>query len=147
MPKRIIGDDFARLMSKIDKSGSCWYWLGAVTSTGYGNFYLQGKYLGAHKAVYQMLIGPVPEGLELDHLCRVRACVNPDHLEPVTHRENDLRGVGVSAVNIVKTHCDQGHPFNERNTYHRPDKPSTRDCRRCRADAEARRRARMRIVG
>jgi hypothetical protein len=74
-------------------------------------------------------MGAVPEGLELDHLCRVRGCVNPKHLEPVTHRENLMRGESWSAVNARKTHCPEGHPYDETNTY--IDGKGRRRCREC----------------
>jgi len=76
--------------NKVDAGGDCWEWVAAKTSLGYGSF--KGK--GAHIWAWNHLVGPVPDGLELDHLCRVRHCVNPDHLEPVTHAENTRRGAG-----------------------------------------------------
>jgi hypothetical protein len=99
---------------ELDPSG-CWLWTGATT-TGYGVLKVDGKRWLAHRWSYEQLVGPVPVGLQLDHLCRVRRCVNPAHLEPVTLRENVLRGVGPSAVNAAKTECQNGHPFNDANT-------------------------------
>lgn len=147
MTKRIVGDDVARFWSKVEKTDGCWLWTGAKTQWGYGNFYLAGRYLAAHRVAFEWAKGPVPTDRELDHLCRVRHCVRPDHLEAVTHRENDIRGVGVAATNVVKTHCDAGHLYDEANTYYRPDgggHNGVRDCRRCRADSAARRRAKKR---
>jgi hypothetical protein len=82
-----------------------------------------------HRWVYEQLVGPIPAGLVLDHLCRNPACVRPMHLEPVTQQENILRGQGLAAANAVKTECSRGHPYTEANTYRRPD--GYRDCREC----------------
>lgn len=115
--------------------GSCWVWPGFTTEKGYGKLTIpapEARYrtVRAHRMVWEMIRGPIPEGLELDHLCRNRACVNPDHLEPVTSRTNTMRGIGPTAANATKTHCLRGHEFNEINTYVRPD--GRRQCRACR---------------
>jgi hypothetical protein len=83
----------------------------------------------AHRLVYEELVGPIPEGMELDHLCRNTSCVNPAHLEPVPHRVNVLRGVGPTAENAVKTECVNGHPLTGRNLCIR--KEGGRKCRTC----------------
>ncbi|MDP9224875.1 MAG: HNH endonuclease [Actinomycetota bacterium] len=83
----------------------------------------------AHRVAYELLVGPIPEGLTLDHLCRNTSCVNPQHLEPVTVRENVLRGMGWGAKNKRKTHCHRGHPFDAKNTLRIPG--GTRKCRTC----------------
>lgn len=93
----------------------CWLWTSVIDGEGYGDFWDGSKNLDAHRWSYEHHVGAVPPGLHLDHLCRVRHCVNPDHLEPVTAGENVLRGVGPSAVNAAKTHCKRGHPFAGRN--------------------------------
>lgn len=109
--------------------GPCWIWTRAKTRNGYGNFSIKGRPYGAHQVGWWLTRGPVPDGLELDHVCRVTSCVNPDHLEPVTHRENCLRGTSPFAVHARKTHCPKGHPYDEVNTWR--DKEGTRRCRTC----------------
>ncbi len=95
--------------------GGCWEWVGANTGTGYGQIWVDGKKVRAHRWMYEQNSGPVPECLVLDHLCRKRDCVNPDHLRIVTHRENILCGTGSSARNAAKTHCPKGHPLTSDN--------------------------------
>lgn len=87
----------------------CWIWMGTVTGGGYGGIAIHRKKVPAHRLAWELFRGPIPEGLEIDHLCRVRACVNPDHLEPVTSQINCLRGVSPLAANAKKTHCPRGH--------------------------------------
>ena len=95
----------------------CWTWIASKSHDGYGRFRAPGRLnVMAHRWAYKQLVGPIPDGLTLDHLCRNRACVNPSHLEPVTNRVNVLRGVGLTAVNATTTHCPQGHPYDAQNT-------------------------------
>lgn len=96
----------------------------------------------AHRLTYEALVGEIPEGLELDHLCRIRRCVNPAHLEPVTHRVNILRGDTFAARKKAQTHCVNGHELAGHNAYHTPTRPNTRQCRTCGNKASAARRAR-----
>lgn len=107
---------------------SCWLWTGYIADTGYGQF-ASGHTRLAHRISYQLVVGPIPEGLQIDHLCRVRHCVNPLHLEPVTQRENLLRGETITARNAAKTHCPRGHAYTAENTYVRPR--GSRECRTC----------------
>jgi hypothetical protein len=120
-----------RLWSKVDIGNSpagCWIWTGAL-AWGYGRIgERSGRIVPAHRVMYELCIGPIPDGLQLDHLCREPGCVNPLHLEPVTTRENILRGIGACARNAQVTHCPHGHPFDEENTRH---KVKGRDCREC----------------
>ncbi len=120
-----------RFWAKVEKSDGCWTWTGA-NYIGYGQISeggRDGRLLKAHRVAYELLVGPIPDGLDLDHLCRNPSCVNPAHLEPVTHRENLRRGMGLVGINARATHCKNGHPFDEANTYH--PRRGGRDCRRC----------------
>lgn len=119
----------------VETETGCWQFTGYCPPGGYGQV---GRNLRVHVIVWEHFRGPVPDGLELDHLCRNRACCNPDHLEPVTGRVNKLRGVGFAALNAVKTHCDQGHALTPDNVYARPDRFG-RLCRICRHDVGLRR--------
>ncbi len=131
-PKRI-----ARFTARVDKNGPaaearpdlgpCWLWTGSIDADGYG-CYLRDH--SAHRFAWEIANGPVPDGLVIDHLCRVRHCVNPAHMEPVTNAENILRGECPPAVNARKTHCPRGHEFTTENTYVYPD--GRRECRECR---------------
>lgn len=94
----------------------CWLWTGCLNPKGYGNFHYHGKTRLSHGAAYEMFVGPIPEGCEVDHTCRQRSCVNPRHLEAVTHRINLLRGHTVTAYHASRTHCPQGHPYDATNT-------------------------------
>lgn len=93
--------------------GQCWIWTGTINNKGYGAIKRDDKVVGAHRAAYELLVGPIPKGLDLDHLCRNPPCINPSHMEPVTHRENVMRGVGACALNARKTECKHGHSFND----------------------------------
>lgn len=137
--------DEQRFWPKVDRRGpdECWLWLAGTTTAGYGNFHSPdlGRPIGAHRFAYELLVGPVADGLHLDHLCRTPACVNPMHLEPVTSRENTMRSpVAPAAVNARLTHCRRGHPFDETNTYRPPNEPRQRHCRACRAEQARQRR-------
>lgn len=104
---------------KVDRSNgpdSCWVWLAARGTGGYGLIKVAGRMRMAHRYVFENLVGPIPEGLQIDHLCRNRPCVNPAHLEAVTSRVNTLRGNTLQAENAAKTHCAQGHRFSPENT-------------------------------
>lgn len=99
--------------------GDCWVWTGfcyqGYGRLRYGNF----KTRKAHRIIYELLKGPIPNGLEPDHLCKVRSCVNPDHIEPVTRIENLNRSATLGVVNRAKTHCPRGHEYTPQNTYSR----------------------------
>lgn len=113
---------------RVDPNTGCFIWTGRVQNVGYPCFDPYGKPVLAHRWAYERKFGPIPEGLTLDHLCRTPRCVNPMHLEAVTHQENCLRGISPAAHNHRKTHCMHGHPFSLENTYVH----GTRGTRRCR---------------
>lgn len=129
-----LEDRVPRYIGAEDENG-CWPWLGSITTAGYGQIreHRSRKNIPAHRAVYELRVGLIPAGLDLDHLCRNRACVNPAHLEPVSRRTNVLRGASPSAHRARLTHCPAGHPYDEQNTYvwH-----GMRHCRVCRRDRE-----------
>jgi hypothetical protein len=118
-----------RFWPKVDRTGACWLWTAHIGKDGYGTFSIDGHHHRAHRVAWVLLHGPIPDGLQIDHLCRVRHCVNPDHLEPVTQRENILRGEGLSAQAIRRTHCRQGHEYAGANLINR--RGGGRDCRAC----------------
>jgi hypothetical protein len=122
-------DRAAAMWAKVDASGDCWLFVGARSEGGYGHFWNGRRVMPAHRWVWEHLVGPIADGLELDHLCRVRACVNPDHLEPVTPLENTRRSFG----NNRKTHCPQGHPYDGDNLAIEPraDGGRARRCQTC----------------
>jgi hypothetical protein len=111
----------------------CWRWTGAKDSHAYGNVRVQGRVRKAHRVIYERLSGPMPPDLECDHLCRDRACVHPEHIEPVTHAENARRGDGSwmpGERQRTKTHCKRGHSYSSENTYSQPS-TGGRLCRAC----------------
>ena len=135
-----------RLWAKVDKTPGCWLWRGSRNALGYGQLNRGRRGEGlipAHRAAYELMVGPIADGLEIDHLCRQPSCVRPDHLEPVTPAENKRRALlSPSNLNAAKAACINGHPFDEANTYVRKD--GNRMCRSCHRDRQrnaARRKA------
>jgi hypothetical protein len=128
-----------RFWPKVDAAGICWEWRGTCNRLGYGQFSIKHRHVMAHRVAWELLVGPIPDGLELDHLCRNHGCVNPDHLEPVTHAEN-MRRAPWTAVQIkrAQTHCKRGHPFAGDNVHLRSS--GRRTCRSCDRDRSALRR-------
>lgn len=116
-----------RFFRHVNKTDTCWLWTGYLNSKGYASFRVGGVQHPAHRVSHELFNGPISMGLEIDHLCRVRHCVNPDHLEAVTHRENIHRG-----IYPVQTHCINGHEFTEDNTGRTANKKGPyRYCRIC----------------
>lgn len=142
----------SRFWSHVDKAGPvpahrpdlgpCWLWLGARRERGHGHCLIQGRFQPAHCVAYDELVGPVPDGMELDHLCRTPACVNPAHLEPVTGQENRRRGIRVGVFNSSPDTCPYGHPLDGENLY--VDPQGSRYCRICIRAAGSRHRERDR---
>lgn len=107
--------DVLRVTSKFAIGDGCWEWTASrnIKRGGYGQIKMGGRVRKAHQVVYELLVGPIPAGTVLDHLCRTPACVRPDHLEPVSTRTNVLRGVAPSAIHAQQTHCVRGHELDE----------------------------------
>lgn len=134
----LAGTGRPTLWGMVDKNGpkGCWLWLGFL-KRGYGVVRRDGRKWAAHRFFYELLVGPIPDGLVIDHLCRVRNCVNPQHLEPVTNAENLARGEGPNAKALRDNTCIRGHEFTPENTYYRPSRPRVRICKSCQRDRQA----------
>ncbi len=123
----------------LDEVTGCWVWTRYLDASGYGRLRVDGRKTLAHRAAFELLRGPIPEGLQIDHLCRRRACVNPDHLEPVSLQENVARGLS-GAAQAARTECPQGHPYTPENTIQHSS--GFRRCRICHNAQGRARRAR-----
>lgn len=138
----------ARFWAKVNKDGPlwngtpCWVWMASTDRKGYGRIAVNGHNTRAHRFAYMLIVGPIQDGLTVDHLCRNPPCVNPEHLEPVTNRDNILRGGGVAAINAKKTACLAGHQYDLFNTY--IETSGKRDCRICKLERENKRLPRKR---
>lgn len=120
-----------RFWTKVNKTETCWLWTAGAGQDGYGHFSLgrSGKQRHAHIVAYEMLVGPIPKRLDLHHKCEVTACVNPDHLEPLTRKDHVRKGSSPASLNARKTHCKYGHEFTAANTQLRLT--GGRSCKAC----------------
>lgn len=123
-PRRPLGDIIKK------KDNGCWDWTASKTK-GYGQLVRNRRHQLAHRAIYELFNPKIPAGNVLHHKCENKSCVNPDHLQPLTQRQNILRGNGASAKNKTKTHCPKGHEYKGDNIYLRPDRPTHRQCKKC----------------
>lgn len=115
---------------RIDQKTGCWEWQGHRSPDGYGQVKYHGAVHSVHRLTYRLLVGPIPDGMQLDHFaCDNRACGNPEHVRPTTVRENVLRSGSIQSLNAAKTHCVNGHPFTPENTTRHPN--GGRQCRAC----------------
>lgn len=130
MGKRTYPPAVDRFWAKVQRTEGCWEWTGSKLRSGYGQFTVDGKLMYVHRFSYELHIGPIPDGLVIDHLCRNTSCVNPAHLEAVTDRTNILRGTAPAARNAARTHCVHGHEFTAENT--QVDRDGHRKCKTCR---------------
>lgn len=137
----IRGDDERRFWSRINIWGNHWTFEGWLNPKGYGQIWWQGKMRSVHRVAYELLVGPIDDGLHIDHLCRFPACVRPDHLEAVTPRENALRGISTVARQARQTHCHRGHEFTPENT-RRWAGNNSRQCIACKREYDRTRRDR-----
>lgn len=128
MPRKTLTERFWEKVIVVD--GDCWPWMGRLDH-GYGYLRNAAGSNRAHRIAFELFVGPVPDGLVLDHLCHNPCCVNPSHLEPVTQRENTLRGESHAAQLARNTHCKHGHEFTPENIYRAPGFPNSRYCREC----------------
>jgi hypothetical protein len=146
-PRRPLED---RFLDKVIKTETCWLWTGGKTKLGYGSIWAGpgARPIMAHRASWEMYRCPIPDGLHIDHLCRVPSCVNPDHLEPVSRSENVRRGYGpniAAALALSRQACPQGHLYDAENTY--VSKSGSRSCKTCiRVRNQARRAAKRQGV-
>lgn len=134
----------ARFWKSVQKTKTHWIWCGQHNRAGYGRFKSNGKNHQAHRFILKLLGFDVPKEKDVDHLCRVRNCVNPDHLEVVTHRENILRGNTIMAENARKTHCKRGHELSGSNL--RVNNRGERQCRKCESDRKKLKRANLESI-
>ena len=128
-----------RFWSKVNRTETCWLWAGASNPQGYGHLRVGKKHVRAHRYAYELLVGPIPEGLQLDHLCCVTSCVNPAHLEPVTAQENMRRRQERSEA------CRRGHRWDEPGVAWIKPSSGRRACRKCMTLSQRKRRARRRL--
>lgn len=144
---RLSADERYRLGFVECKESGCWVWQRDVSGYGYASFWADGKKIAVHRWAHQRFVGPIPDGYQVDHLCKNTRCVNPDHLEAVTQRENTLRNGGPTALAARKTHCYHGHELPAEHWHREGNRMRRRRrCKRCSADAQARLRQRRKAA-
>lgn len=129
-------DAFERFSEKVNTDGDCWEWTASKKPFGHGRFKWNGTMGLAHRFAYEHLVGPIPDGHDVHHVCANPSCVNPDHLEPLTRKEHMRLGNTIPAARIAQTHCIHGHEFDEANTY---IYKGNRNCRACNREAQRKR--------
>lgn len=133
------------IVTQYTKVGECWEFHN-IDTEGYGRTFLNGKQKRAHRIFYEYFKEPIPKGLVIDHLCRNHACVNPNHLEVVTIKVNNNRGIGVNTINRLKTHCSGGHLFTEDTIYESYLKKGERRCKICTRDNDKKRKLKKKAI-
>lgn len=133
--KKTLLERFEQQFTPEPNSG-CWLWVGALIPGGYGAIGNGGRTFMAHRVSYQLFVGSIPDGLHLDHKCRVKSCVNPAHLEPVTAKENAQRALPYKRFPKRKTHCPKGHPYSGENVFFQKGYPVCRECSRMHGRSE-----------
>ena len=133
LPSKKLSKTLFNLMRKVTlESNGCWLFTGYLKKDGYGSFYFRGKLHQAHRASYILFIGEIPIGLTVHHICNTRNCVNPDHLTPMSLRDNMLLGNTITARNVSRKHCPKGHEYSVPNTFIRKTPyGKARECRTC----------------
>jgi hypothetical protein len=137
-----------RFFKKVNKTSGCWIWIGAINNYGYGMVQINGSKHSAHRISYEIAKGAIADNLQIDHLCRNRRCINPEHLEAITQKENLLRGETIAAKNKSKTHCPKGHPYSKKNTImkNKGGGYRSRQCRICRNEKEKTKYHRKKLI-
>jgi len=146
--RMVVENVYERFFRFIEFRNGCWLWTGFIAPNGYGDFWYEGHSCHAHTSSYRLFRGEIPAGRQIDHLCKVRRCVKPDHMEVVTPRENLMRAETNAAINVAKTQCIWGHPLSGENLYLHKDKDDHmhRRCKVCYARRDRERKQRKKQI-